>query len=95
MGPWIVTGLNPDDLEVTIILNERKVFTYAVAEAIFGVRQFISRMSQYLTLHPGDMIWMGTDGGSENLKHGDVIEIAINDIGVLRNPVIREQSGRR
>jgi 2-keto-4-pentenoate hydratase/2-oxohepta-3-ene-1,7-dioic acid hydratase in catechol pathway len=91
MGPWIVTGLNPDDLYVTIILNGREVFTYAVAEAIFGVRQFISKMSRYLTLHPGDMIWMGTDGGSENLKHGDVIEVVINDIGVLRNPVIREQ----
>ena len=90
MGPWIVTGLNPDDLHVTIILNGREIFTYSVAGAIFGVRQFISRMSQYLTLYPGDMIWMGTDGAAENLKHGDVIEIAINDIGLLRNPVVRE-----
>ncbi len=89
MGPWIVTDLNPDDLRVTIILNGEEMFSYAVAEAIFGVRQFISRMSQYLTLHPGDVLWMGTDGVSENLKHGDVIEISINDIGVLRNPVVR------
>ena len=91
MGPWIVTGLNPDDLHVTMTLNGRKIFTYAVADAIFGVRQIISRASQYTTLHPGDVLWMGTDGPTENLKHGDVIEIAVEQIGVLSNPVVREQ----
>jgi 2-keto-4-pentenoate hydratase/2-oxohepta-3-ene-1,7-dioic acid hydratase in catechol pathway len=48
-------------------------------------------MSQYLTLYPGDVLWMGTDGAPENMKDGDVVEIEINDIGVLRNPVIRER----
>jgi 2-keto-4-pentenoate hydratase/2-oxohepta-3-ene-1,7-dioic acid hydratase in catechol pathway len=90
MGPWIVTGLNPDDLRVTIRLNGKEMFSYAVADAIFGVRHYISRMSQYLTLHPGDVIWMGTDGATKNMKHGDVVEIEINDIGVLRNPLVRE-----
>lgn len=90
MGPWIVTGLNPDDLHVTITLNGQRMYAYAVAEALFGVRHYISRMSQYLTLHPGDVLWMGTDGDTANMKHGDVVEIAIDDIGVLRNPVIRE-----
>jgi len=90
MGPWIVTGLNPDDLHVTIRLNERFVGEYDVATAIFGVRQFISRMSRYMTLHPGDVLWMGTDGETENMKDGDVVEVEISDIGVLRNPVIRE-----
>jgi 2-keto-4-pentenoate hydratase/2-oxohepta-3-ene-1,7-dioic acid hydratase in catechol pathway len=91
MGPWIVTGLNPDDLHVTIRLNGRGVGEYKVADAIFGVREFISRMSQYLTLYPGDVLWMGTDGAPENMKDGDVVEIEINGIGVLRNPVMREQ----
>ncbi|GIX46397.1 MAG: 2-keto-4-pentenoate hydratase [Candidatus Tectimicrobiota bacterium] len=91
MGPWIVTGLDPAELHVRIILNGREVFRYAVADAIFSVQHYISRMSQYLTLYPGDVLWMGTDGASENLKDGDVIEIAIDGIGVLRNPVVREQ----
>ena len=91
MGPWIVTGLDPDELHVTIRLNERVVGEYDVASAIFGVRQFISRMSQYLTLHPGDVIWMGTDGATLNIKDSDVVEVEINDIGVLRNPVVRER----
>ena len=90
MGPWIVTGLNPDDLQVTIRLNGKEMFTYAVKEAIFSVRTFISRMSQYCTLYPGDVLWMGTDGATENMKDGDVCEIEIPGIGVLRNPVVRE-----
>ncbi|KON31138.1 2-keto-4-pentenoate hydratase [miscellaneous Crenarchaeota group-15 archaeon DG-45] len=91
MGPWIVTGLYPDDLHVTIRLNEGIVGEYDVGSAIFGVRQLISRMSQYLTLHPGDILWMGTDGNTENMEDGDVVEVEISEIGVLRNPVIRER----
>ena len=91
MGPWIVTGLDPDALSVTIRLNGKEMFSYAVKDAIFGVRQFISRMSQYLTLHPGDVLWMGTDGATENMKDGDLVEVEIPGIGILRNPVIRER----
>ena len=91
MGPWIVTGLDPDTLRVAIRVNGKEMFSYAIKDAIFGVRQFISRMSQYLTLHPGDVLWMGTDGATENIKHGDVVEIEIPGIGVLRNPVVRER----
>ncbi len=91
MGPWIATGLDPDGLHVTIRLNGRIVGAYDVAAAIFGVRHFLSRMSQYLTLYPGDVLWMGTDGDPENMKDGDVVEVEISDIGVLRNPVVRER----
>jgi 2-keto-4-pentenoate hydratase/2-oxohepta-3-ene-1,7-dioic acid hydratase in catechol pathway len=90
MGPWIVTGLDPDALTCTIRLNGREMFTYAIKDAIFGVRTFLSRMSQYLTLYPGDVLWMGTDGATENMKDGDVVEVEIPGIGVLRNPVVRE-----
>jgi 2-keto-4-pentenoate hydratase/2-oxohepta-3-ene-1,7-dioic acid hydratase in catechol pathway len=91
MGPWIVTGLDPDDIRVTIRLNGKEMFSYAVKDAIFSVRQFISRMSQYLTLYPGDVLWMGTDGATENMKDGDVVEVEGTGLGVLRNPVRRER----
>jgi 2-keto-4-pentenoate hydratase/2-oxohepta-3-ene-1,7-dioic acid hydratase in catechol pathway len=91
MGPWIVTGLNPDDLQCTIRLNGKEMFTYGIKDAIFSVRTFISRMSQYLTLYPGDVLWMGTDGATENMKDGDVVEVEIPGIGMLRNPVVRER----
>jgi 2-keto-4-pentenoate hydratase/2-oxohepta-3-ene-1,7-dioic acid hydratase in catechol pathway len=48
-------------------------------------------MSQYLTLYPGDVLWMGTDGATENMKDGDVVEVEVPEIGVLRNPVVRER----
>ncbi len=47
---------------------------------------------KYLTLYPGDMLWMGTDGVPENVKPGDVIEVELSGIGVLRNPVVAEGS---
>jgi 2-keto-4-pentenoate hydratase/2-oxohepta-3-ene-1,7-dioic acid hydratase in catechol pathway len=49
-------------------------------------------MSKYLTLHPGDVIWLGTDGTSPNIKHGDVVEIEITGLGTLRSPFVREAS---
>jgi 2-keto-4-pentenoate hydratase/2-oxohepta-3-ene-1,7-dioic acid hydratase in catechol pathway len=91
MGPWIVTDLEPDDFQVTIRLNDKEMFAYKVGDAIFSVRHFLSRMSQYVTLYPGDVLWMGTDGATENMKDGDVVEVEISDIGVLRNPVVRER----
>ena len=89
MGPWIVTGLDPARLECKVRLNGREVANYRVGDAIFGVQTFISRMSRYLTLFPGDVLWMGTDGAPENMKQGDVVEVDIPGIGVLRNPVVR------
>ena len=91
MGPWIVTGLEPDDLHVTITLSERVVGEYDVKSAIFGVREYISEMSRYLTLVPGGIIWMGTDGATENMIDGDLVEVEISGIGVLRNKVVWEK----
>ena len=91
MGPWIVTDLDPDDLHVRIILSGRVVGEYDVKSAIFGVREYISEMSRYMTLVPGDVLWMGTDGATENMKDGDVVEVEISDIGTLRNPVAWEK----
>jgi 2-keto-4-pentenoate hydratase/2-oxohepta-3-ene-1,7-dioic acid hydratase in catechol pathway len=89
MGPWIVTGLEPEELEVTVRLNDRQVAHYAVRDAIFGLRHYLSRISRYITLHPGDVLWLGTDGDPENMSGGDVVEVEIPGIGVLRTPVRR------
>ena len=91
MGPWMVTDLEPDDLHVKIRLNERLVGEYDMSGAIFSTRHYISRMSQYMTLYPGDVLWMGTDGAPENMKDGDTCEIEINEIGTLTNKVVWEK----
>lgn len=90
MGPWIVTDLDPDRLHVTVTLNERVVGEYDVKDAFFGVAQYVSAMSRYLTLVPGDVLWMGTEGAAENMEDGDVVEVTVSGIGTLRNPVARE-----
>jgi 2-keto-4-pentenoate hydratase/2-oxohepta-3-ene-1,7-dioic acid hydratase in catechol pathway len=55
---------------------------------VFGVARFIATMTQYMTLHPGDVIWMGTEGASRDLHPGDTVEVEISSIGVLSNPVV-------
>ena len=88
MGPWIETDVNLDKLITTVRLNNIETISFSTNSMIFGVARFISAMSRYLTLVPGDMIWMGTEGHSKNMKVGDICEIEINEIGTLRNPII-------
>jgi len=54
---------------------------------IFGIVPFIVELTKYFTLWPGDVIWMGTDGASPDLKAGDVVEIEITGIGTLPQQV--------
>jgi 2-keto-4-pentenoate hydratase/2-oxohepta-3-ene-1,7-dioic acid hydratase in catechol pathway len=90
MGPWIETNVKLDDLVTKVRLNGKELITFPTNSMIFGVVDFLVAMTTYLTLYPGDMVWMGTEGATANMKHGDVCEIEIGGIGTLRNPVVRE-----
>jgi len=85
MGPWIETGFDLDAAETTVRLNGEVRTHFRTGEMLFGIGTFISRMTRYLTLYPGDVIWMGTDGKSPRLKGGDVVEVEISGLGCLRN----------
>lgn len=89
MGPWIETDAQLDKMRTTIKLNGTEVYQFATNDMLFGVERYISTMTKHLTLYPGDAIWMGTDGPTLNMKHGDQIEVEITGIGTLRNPVVR------
>jgi 2-keto-4-pentenoate hydratase/2-oxohepta-3-ene-1,7-dioic acid hydratase in catechol pathway len=91
MGPWIETDFDLDVAETRIRVNGEEKIRFKTNSTIFGPAAIISRMSQYLTLYPGDVVWMGTEGAPENIKHGDTVEIEITGIGTLSNPVIRER----
>ena len=91
IGPWIETDVTLEDLETTVRVNGEVKTTFATNDMLFGVARYISAMTRYLTLQPGDMIWMGTDGTSPDLVDGDVVEVEIDPIGTLRNRFIREQ----
>lgn len=88
MGPWIETELDLNRLVTTVRINKVETISFPTNNMIFGVACFISAMSKYLTLVPGDMIWMGTEGHSVNMKPGDICEIEINKIGTLSNPIV-------
>jgi 2-keto-4-pentenoate hydratase/2-oxohepta-3-ene-1,7-dioic acid hydratase in catechol pathway len=90
MGPWIETDVNLAELVTKIRLNGEELIQFPTNHMIFGVVDFLVNMTTCLTLYPGDMVWMGTEGATANMKHGDTIEVEITGIGTLSNPVIRE-----
>ncbi|MSQ22001.1 MAG: DUF2437 domain-containing protein [Dehalococcoidia bacterium] len=90
MGPWIETDADPALMRTTVRLNRRVVADFSTNNMIFGIATYLSVMTKYVTLYPGDVVWMGTDGIPQNMKAGDVVEVDISGIGTLRNPVAAE-----
>ena len=90
MGPFIATDLDPMNLTVSVNINGQQAAEYSTSKMLFSAQHYIAEISKYMTLWPGDVIWLGTDNATlPDLKHGDVCEIVQKDIGVLRNPVAR------
>ena len=90
-GPCIVSGLNYDDLQLQLRVNGKVMQKERTSELIQSVPATVSFISQYVTLHPGDLIFTGTPGKTSEIKPGDVVEVEIEGIGVLRNPVVAEK----
>jgi len=91
IGPAIApASLIPDPQRLRILcrLNGRVVQESNTASMIFGVAELVAFISRNLTLEPGDIIATGTPSGVGPLKAGDFVEIEIEGIGVLANPVI-------
>jgi 2-keto-4-pentenoate hydratase/2-oxohepta-3-ene-1,7-dioic acid hydratase in catechol pathway len=89
LGPWIVTGLDVEDLRVTCRVNGEARQDGRTSQLIFDVPFLISYVSEIFTLLPGDVILTGTPAGVGPIVHRDVVEAEVEEIGVLRNPVIR------
>jgi len=86
-GPFIVTGLDPTALAISVRLNGDEVQRCDSAEMIFGVAHTIADLSKYVTFEPGDLLFTGTSGTTAQIGDGDVVEVEISGIGTLRNPV--------
>jgi len=94
-GPWMVTAdeiLAPGKLGIKLRLNGQVMQDSNTSELIFSVEHLVSYISQFCTLNPGDLIFTGTPSGvgmgrqpPVYLKPGDVTEVEIERIGVLRN----------
>jgi 2-keto-4-pentenoate hydratase/2-oxohepta-3-ene-1,7-dioic acid hydratase in catechol pathway len=86
-GPCIATGPDPSALVLRTFLNGKLMQEGRIAEMIFSVPFLIHYFSQCMTLLPADVISLGTPRGVAAMKPGDVVEVAIDGVGVLRNPV--------
>lgn len=88
-GPFIASGLNYDDLQLRLRVNGRVLQEERTSQMAQSVARLISHASHYVTLAPGDLIYTGTPGQTSALTPGDVVEVEIEGIGVLRNPVVK------
>ncbi len=87
MGPVLITGLNYDDLLLQTRLNGEVVQSQRTKDLIFSVAAQVSYISQYVTLMPGDVIYTGTPGTTKRIVAGDVVEVELEGVGILRNRV--------
>jgi 2-keto-4-pentenoate hydratase/2-oxohepta-3-ene-1,7-dioic acid hydratase in catechol pathway len=90
VGPYIATGLNYGDLQLTLRLNGVVKQEERTSRLIHDVAATVSFISRYVTLQPGDLIFTGTPGETSAIQPGDVVEVEIKGVGVLRNRVVAE-----
>jgi 2-keto-4-pentenoate hydratase/2-oxohepta-3-ene-1,7-dioic acid hydratase in catechol pathway len=85
IGPWIVTGINPSNLDIQLLLNGKIKQHSSTANLIFNCFTLVEFVSHVMTLFPGDVIATGTTSGIGPMKAGDSIEVVIQEIGTLTN----------
>jgi 2-keto-4-pentenoate hydratase/2-oxohepta-3-ene-1,7-dioic acid hydratase in catechol pathway len=87
LGPVIVTDINPDDRPIQLKVNGEIRQDSNTSDMIFSTAEIISFVSHVMRLEPGDVIITGTPSGVSPLHDGDTVEMEIEGIGVLSNPV--------
>jgi 2-keto-4-pentenoate hydratase/2-oxohepta-3-ene-1,7-dioic acid hydratase in catechol pathway len=88
VGPWVETELDPSDLEVACRVNGEVRQAGRTSAMVFPPAVVVSYVSQVMTLLPGDVILTGTPAGIGPLADGDEVEVEVEGIGVLANPVV-------
>jgi len=88
VGPVLVRGLDFNDLLLQTRVNGEVRQSERTRDLLFDVETIVSYVSRYVTLLPGDIIFPGTPGSTQALEPGDVVEVELEGVGVLRNPVV-------
>jgi 2-keto-4-pentenoate hydratase/2-oxohepta-3-ene-1,7-dioic acid hydratase in catechol pathway len=87
IGPVVVTDIDPREAVITARINGREVQRCSPRDLLFDIPSLIEWISRSVTLEPGDLIFTGTSGTPADLHAGDVVEVEIDGIGILRNTV--------
>jgi 2-keto-4-pentenoate hydratase/2-oxohepta-3-ene-1,7-dioic acid hydratase in catechol pathway len=87
LGPWIQTELDPIDVHLETRVNGVVRQSASTSDMVFGVATIIEFVTEFMTLLPGDVILTGTPEGVGKLEPGDKVEVEVDGIGVLMNPV--------
>jgi 2-keto-4-pentenoate hydratase/2-oxohepta-3-ene-1,7-dioic acid hydratase in catechol pathway len=90
LGPWVASAdeLDATDVGIETRLNGQTVQEARTDDLIFDVGEALSAVSQFVTLHPGDVVLTGTPAGIGSMEPGDEIEVKISGISTLRNTVV-------
>ena len=88
LGPWVETELDPIDIRVETRLNGEIRQAAQTSDMVFGVAELIEYITEFMTLLPGDVLLTGTPEGVGRLGDGDVVEVEVEGIGTLSNPVV-------
>jgi len=86
-GPVVVGGIDYGNLWLTLRLNGEVRQRQNTRDLIFSVPKVVSFVSRHVALEPGDLIYTGTPGKTSPIKPGDVVEVELEKVGVLKNPV--------
>lgn len=92
LGPWIQTALDPADVRVQCRVNGGLRQDARTRDMVYNVPRLIAHISRIMTLEAGDVILTGTPEGVGPLHPGDTVEVEIEGIGVLANPVVRREA---
>jgi len=88
LGPWVETELDPIDIRVETRLNGEIRQAAQTSDMVFGAAELIEYITEFMTLLPGDVLLTGTPEGVGRLSDGDVVEVEVEGIGTLSNPVV-------
>jgi 2-keto-4-pentenoate hydratase/2-oxohepta-3-ene-1,7-dioic acid hydratase in catechol pathway len=87
LGPWIETDLDPTDVRVETRLNGEVRQVGQTADLAYGVATLLDYITSFMTLLPGDAVLTGTPEGVGRLSPGDTVEVEVDGVGTLSNPV--------
>jgi 2-keto-4-pentenoate hydratase/2-oxohepta-3-ene-1,7-dioic acid hydratase in catechol pathway len=95
IGPWVTVGLDWRDLRLVCRVNGQVKQDGRTSDQIFPVPVLLAFISAGMTLEPGDVVTTGTPEGVGPIRSGEVVEIELEGVGVLRNPVRAREPGAR